>query len=60
LSLPVEAVDGTEIPPTGRQASAGYATFTTVPGERAVRTFFYFDQLDLLEQLGPATWRQAR
>jgi hypothetical protein len=30
----------------------GFASFTTVREERAVRTLFYFDQLDMLEQLG--------
>jgi predicted ester cyclase len=57
---PLFTADGTEIPPTGRQVSVGYASFTTVRGARAVRTQFYFDQLDILEQLGlgPTTGAQ--
>jgi predicted ester cyclase len=49
---PMIGADGTEIPPTGRQVSLGYASFTTVRSERAVRTHFYYDQLEMLGQLG--------
>jgi predicted ester cyclase len=57
---PLPGAAGTELPPTGRQVSAPYATFATVRGDRVVRTLFYFDQVDLLEQLGvgPGTGAQ--
>jgi predicted ester cyclase len=55
---PLQTADGTQIPPTGRQVSAAYAAFTTVRDGRALKTVFYFDQMDILEQLG--VWPAAQ
>lgn len=49
---PLMSADGTDIPPTGRQLNTMYAAFTTVSDDRIVRTSFFFDQMELLDQLG--------
>jgi steroid delta-isomerase-like uncharacterized protein len=51
---PLFGPDGGEIPPTGRSAAVDFAAVNTVSGELIMRTRFYFDQLDLLTQLGLA------
>lgn len=51
--------DGSSIPPTGKQVRMRSADMATVRDGKIVRHDFYFDQLDMLMQLGlmeaPAT-----
>ena len=49
---PLEMPDGQAIPPTGRQVRMRAADVATVREGRIVRHDFYFDQLDMLVQLG--------
>jgi steroid delta-isomerase-like uncharacterized protein len=49
---PLTGPDGSQIPATGRQVSAAFAGLHTVRGGRIISTRFYFDQLDMLAQLG--------
>ena len=49
---PIELPDGQSAPPTGRQVTMRSADIATVAGGKIVRHDFYFDQLDLLTQLG--------
>ncbi len=49
---PLAAPDGSQIPATGRQVSAAFAGLHTVRDGLLVSTRFYFDQVDLLTQLG--------
>ena len=44
--------DGQTIPPTGKQIRMRAADVATVREGRIVRHDFYFDQLDMLVQLG--------
>jgi ketosteroid isomerase-like protein len=49
---PLESPDGTSIPPTGRRIEIRSADIATVSDDRIVRHDFYFDQVELLTQLG--------
>ena len=49
---PIELPDGKSAPPTGKQVTMRSADIATVAGGKIVRHDFYFDQLDLLTQLG--------
>lgn len=49
---PLMGAGGTELPPTGQQVSTQYAAFTTVESGKIVSTAFFFDQMQLLDQLG--------
>jgi predicted ester cyclase len=49
---PLANPDGEAIPPTGRPVSVPFSSFTTMRNERALRTMFQFDRLELLQQLG--------
>lgn len=49
---PLQTPDGQSIPPTGRQIRMRAADIATVREGRIVRHDFYFDQLDMLAQLG--------
>jgi uncharacterized protein (TIGR02246 family) len=51
---PMPAPDGTEIPPTGRRLSGPYLCAHHLVGDRISASRFYFDQMDLLDQLGLA------
>ena len=52
---PLIAPDGREIPPTDRAVTVRFAAMNTVHGELIASNRFYFDQLDLLTQLGFVT-----
>jgi len=58
-SGPLHAPDGSQIPPTGKHVSAPYADFFTVHDDKIAIEHLYYDQLELLLQLGlmpaPAT-----
>jgi ketosteroid isomerase-like protein len=49
---PLELPDGQTVPPTGKQIRVRAADVATVREGRIVRHDFYFDQLDMLVQLG--------
>ncbi|RYU11994.1 ester cyclase [Nocardioides iriomotensis] len=49
---PMTLPDGQTVPPTGKQVRVRAADVATVRDGRIVRHDFYFDQLDLLVQLG--------
>jgi ketosteroid isomerase-like protein len=49
---PLQLPDGQSVPPTGRQIRMRSADLATVRDGRIVSHDFYFDQLDLLAQLG--------
>lgn len=49
---PLQAPDGSEIPATGKRASEPFSSFNTINGDTITSTRFYFDQVDLLTQLG--------
>lgn len=49
---PLELPDGQTVPPTGKQIRMREADVATVREGRIVRHDFYFDQLDMLVQLG--------
>jgi ketosteroid isomerase-like protein len=49
---PMRLPDGQTVPPTGKQVRVRAADVATVRDGRIVRHDFYFDQLDLLVQLG--------
>lgn len=49
---PLQLPDGQSVPPTGRQVRVRSVDIATVENGRIVRHDFYFDQLDLLTQLG--------
>jgi predicted ester cyclase len=51
-SGPLDAPDGSQIPPTGKHVSAPYADFFTVRDDKIVVYHLYYDQLELLLQLG--------
>ena len=49
---PMELPDGRSAPPTGKQVTLRSVDIATVASGKIVRHDFYFDQLDLLTQLG--------
>lgn len=49
---PLRLPDGQTVPPTGKQIRVRAADVATVREGRIVRHDFYFDQLDMLVQLG--------
>ncbi len=49
---PLQLPDGQQVPPTGRQVTVRSADIATVSGGRIVRHDFYFDQMDMMAQLG--------
>jgi len=49
---PLTGPDGSQIPATGRQVSEPFSGLHTVRDGRIISTRFYFDQLDMLTQLG--------
>jgi ketosteroid isomerase-like protein len=49
---PLTGPDGSHIPATGRQVSAPFSGLHTVHDGRIISTRLYFDQLDMLTQLG--------
>lgn len=49
---PLELPDGQSLAPTGKQLTLRAADIATVADGKIVRHDFYFDQLDLLTQLG--------
>ncbi|MFD7311271.1 ester cyclase [Promicromonospora sp. NPDC059942] len=51
---PMKLPDGQSVPPTGKQVHMRGLDIATVSGGKIVRHDFYFDQLDLLTQLGLA------
>jgi ketosteroid isomerase-like protein len=51
---PLELADGTSIPPTGKQVRIRSIDIATVSDGKVVRHDIYFDQLELLTQLGLA------
>jgi ketosteroid isomerase-like protein len=51
-SEPLKLPDGQTVPPTGKQIRVRAADVATVREGRIVRHDFYFDQLDMLVQLG--------
>jgi predicted ester cyclase len=48
----LHAPDGTEIPPTDRHISAKFSEFFVVRDDKIVSIHLYYDQLDVLTQLG--------
>jgi uncharacterized protein (TIGR02246 family) len=46
--------EGAHMEPTGRSLTLHYATFETARNDRMVRTVFFYDQLEMLDQLGLA------
>jgi ketosteroid isomerase-like protein len=51
-SGPLQGPDGTQTPATGRPFSAQFSGIHTVRDGKLASTRFYFDQLDMLTQLG--------
>jgi uncharacterized protein (TIGR02246 family) len=51
-SGPLQGPDGTQTPATGRRASQPFTGIHTVRGEKIASTRLYFDQVDMLTQLG--------
>ncbi len=51
-TAPLTMPDGQTVPPTGKQIRLRSADVATVREGRIVRHDFYFDQLDMLAQLG--------
>lgn len=51
-SGPLQNPDGTELPATGRRASQGFTGIYTVRNGKIANSRLYFDQLDMLTQLG--------
>ena len=51
-TAPLRMPDGQTVPPTGKQIRVRAADVATVRDGRIVRHDFYFDQLDMLAQLG--------
>ena len=51
-SGPLPNPDGTEIPATGRRASEPFSGIYTVRGGKIASSRLYFDQVDMLTQLG--------
>jgi steroid delta-isomerase-like uncharacterized protein len=51
-SGPLHNPDGTKSPATGQRVSTPFAGVYTVEGERIASTRLYFDQVDMLTQLG--------
>jgi ketosteroid isomerase-like protein len=49
---PLEMPDGQSVPPTGKQIRMRAADVAVVRDGKVVRHDFYFDQLDMLAQLG--------
>ncbi|WP_433507022.1 ester cyclase [Pseudonocardia halophobica] len=49
---PLGNPDGTETPPTGARIEVPFAAVYTVRGHEIVRVRMYWDQLDMLAQLG--------
>lgn len=49
---PMQLPDGRSVPPTGRSVSVRSVDIATVGDGKVVRHDFYFDQLDMLVQLG--------
>ncbi|MCF4123386.1 ester cyclase [Antribacter sp. KLBMP9083] len=49
---PLALPDGTSIPPTGKQIQVRAVDIATVSDGKIVRHDFYFDQLEMLTQLG--------
>lgn len=48
----LHAPDGTEIPPTDRRISGKFSEFFIVRDDKIVSIHLYYDQVDLLTQLG--------
>jgi steroid delta-isomerase-like uncharacterized protein len=44
--------DGSQIPPTGKHVSAPYVAIFTLQGDKIAAKHLYFDQVELLTQLG--------
>jgi predicted ester cyclase len=51
-SGPLPGPDGSEIPATGQRVSAPFSGVYTVQDGKIASTRLYFDQLDMLAQLG--------
>lgn len=51
-SGPLTGPDGSRIPATGRRVSTAFSGLHTVRGDVVTSTRFYFDQVELLTQLG--------
>jgi ketosteroid isomerase-like protein len=51
-TMPLQLPDGQSVPPTGKQLRLRAVDIATVANGRIVRHDFYFDQLDMLTQLG--------
>jgi predicted ester cyclase len=49
---PLQLPDGQSVPPTGKQVRVRSVDIATVANGKIVRHDFYFDQLDMLTQLG--------
>ena len=49
---PMQLPDGQSLPPTGKQVTVRSMDIATVANGKIVRHDFYFDQLDMLTQLG--------
>jgi steroid delta-isomerase-like uncharacterized protein len=49
---PLPAPDGTEVPPTGAHIEVPFVAVHTVRGDRIVRTRMYWDQMEVMGQLG--------
>jgi ketosteroid isomerase-like protein len=49
---PLQVSDGQSVPPTGKQARVRSVDIATVANGKIVRHDFYFDQLEMLTQLG--------
>jgi ketosteroid isomerase-like protein len=51
-TMPLQLPDGTSVPPTGKQIRIRAVDVATVSDGSIVRHDFYFDQLQMLDQLG--------
>jgi predicted ester cyclase len=51
-SGPLAGPDGSQIPAIGLRASAAFSALSTVRGDKVATTRSYFDQVELLTQLG--------
>lgn len=49
---PLQLPDGQSVPPTGKQVTVRSVDIATVANGKVVRHDFYFDQLEMLTQLG--------
>jgi predicted ester cyclase len=48
----LDGVDGSQIPPTGRQVSVSLAEVNTIRDDKFITMHIYFDRVELLTQLG--------